>query len=317
MSKNKGLVGMAVVCWAVLLWSGCAPTHHAAVEADLGQPSSSGALLEVASQPGPLRVRRVLAADWTVERGGLINLDHPRAVEAGLEDGPEPIQIYFYVLEHPTRGTFLVDTGVAASFRDPETAPVSWLIASAMNMEALQVRQDTASWLKAQGQAPQGIFLTHLHMDHVMGLPDLPAQVPIYVGAHEHEDSRAMYMATRGSLDEWLEAFGPLRQWAFSPDPDGALEAVVDVFGDASLFAIHVPGHTEGSTAFVARTPEGPVLIAGDASHTAWGWDHLVEPGSFNGDGPRSARSLRQLHDLADRLPEVHVFPGHQSLARD
>jgi glyoxylase-like metal-dependent hydrolase (beta-lactamase superfamily II) len=87
------------------------------------------------------------------------------------------------------------------------------------------------------------------------------------------------------------------------------------VFGDGSLFALHVPGHTRGSLAFLARTPRGPVLLVGDACHTAWGWKNGVEPGEFSTDGPRSAESLARLLDLARRHPSIDVRLGHQPLA--
>jgi glyoxylase-like metal-dependent hydrolase (beta-lactamase superfamily II) len=89
---------------------------------------------------------------------------------------------------------------------------------------------------------------------------------------------------------------------------------VLDVFGDGSLFALHVPGHTRGSTAFLARTLAGPKLLTGDACHTAWGWVHGVEPGSFSTDGPRSVGSLAALRALAAEHPEIEVHLGHQSL---
>jgi glyoxylase-like metal-dependent hydrolase (beta-lactamase superfamily II) len=109
-----------------------------------------------------------------------------------------------------------------------------------------------------------------------------------------------------------LEGKGPLHEWAFVRDPSGRFAGVVDVFGDESVFAIHVPGHTPGSTAFLVRTPTGPELITGDVSHTRWGWEHRVEPGTFTMDGPRSVTSLAQLATLAHDLPGIVVHLGHQ-----
>lgn len=89
---------------------------------------------------------------------------------------------------------------------------------------------------------------------------------------------------------------------------------VIDVFGDRSVFAIHSPGHTPGSTAYLVQSTTGVQLILGDATHTRWGWENGVEPGSFSADMPQSADSLAWLVQLARDMPGISVHPGHQSL---
>ena len=106
-----------------------------------------------------------------------------------------------------------------------------------------------------------------------------------------------------------------IREWPFEGDESGTFEGVLDVFGDGSLFAILVPGHTTGSTAYLARTPDGPVLLTGDVSHTAWGWEHGVAPGSFTEDHEANAESLKRLRALVARHPGIDVRLGHQPLA--
>ena len=97
-------------------------------------------------------------------------------------------------------------------------------------------------------------------------------------------------------------------------DPDGAFDGVVDVFGDRSFYALYVPGHSAGSTAYLARTTKGPVLLVGDACHTRFGWENGVEPGDFSADRERSARSLARLKKLVEAHPEIEVRLGHQAL---
>ena len=302
--------------FSALLWLGglaCAASHHPTQPADLGSASASHAMLAVIPQPGPVVFESVKAADWVVARSGLINLDHPKARSAGLEDGDEAIGICFHVLRHPRFGTFIVDTGVESGFRDPDgNSRVSFLVESAMRTSDLEIHITTREWLASQSEPLAGVFLTHLHLDHVMGLPDVPSSTPVYVGPGESSVSQFLNLFSRGTIDRMLEASGPLREWSYAGDPDGRFTAVVDIFGDASVWAIHVPGHSPGSTAYLIRTPTGPKLLVGDASHTRWGWENGVEPGTFSVDAPRSALSLAVLRELAQEFPQLEVYLGHQ-----
>ena len=295
---------------------GCAASHHATEPADLGSVSSSDEMFARIADPGPVRFEKVVAADWVVERSGLLNLDHEKARAAGLEDGQENIQIYFYVLRHPRFGVFLVDSGVETGFRSPEGSErVGAIVKAAMGTENLRVRTTTREWLDENELELAGVFLTHIHLDHIMGVPDLSA-TPVYTGPGETTVRSLLNPFSRGTTDRLLEGTGPLREWRFEPDAAGRFSGVIDVFGDGSVYAIHVPGHTPGSTAFLVRTPDGPKLLVGDASHTRWGWENGVEPGSFSLDQPASAVSLAKLLSLTEEFPELEVHLGHQSLQR-
>ena len=99
-------------------------------------------------------------------------------------------------------------------------------------------------------------------------------------------------------------------------EPNGVFAGVLDIFNDRSVWALRVPGHTPGCTAYLVRTPDGPVLLVGDACHTAWGWENGVEPGSFSHDKPASAKSLAMLQALVERHPEIDVRLGHQPFTK-
>jgi N-acyl homoserine lactone hydrolase len=291
----------------------CAATGHETHVSALGVPRSSSAMEAHLDEPGAVDLETVAAADWAVPLSGLINLDNPKARAAGLVDHDEPIQIYFHALRHPARGTFIVDTGVERALRDdPGSSAMSGLIRWQMKFDHLVVHADTASWLAAQKQPLAGVFFTHLHVDHIAGLRDVPITVPLYTGAGEAGDSKLLNMFVRGSTNTALEGRASLQEWPSQKDPDGRFEAVTDVFGDEMVWAIRVPGHTSGSTAYLVRTPKGPVLMTGDACHTRWGWDNGVEPGTFSSDIEASKRSLTALRSLVARHPTISVRLGHQ-----
>jgi N-acyl homoserine lactone hydrolase len=311
MLRRSGLLLIGAVTIAAL--SACTQTTHPTKPADLGRPISSAAMESLIDQPGPIELKTIVGADWTADLSGLLNLNDPKAVQAGLKDREESIQIYAYLVRHPTRGFFMVDTGVSKRLvEDPAGLGVGWVLRHFAHIEKMQVRQDTLSVIKSEGAPLKGVFMTHLHLDHISGMPDVPKDVPIYTGPGEPEYSNFENMFVQGMEDRFFEGRSALQEFQFSKDPDGKLDGVIDVFGDGSFFAIQSPGHTPGSLAFVARTPTGPVLLTGDTCHTRWGWDHGVEPGTFIDDREHNRKNLLALKALSERHPKTIVKLGHQ-----
>jgi glyoxylase-like metal-dependent hydrolase (beta-lactamase superfamily II) len=185
-----------------------------------------------------------------------------------------------------------------------------------MGVDKVVVRTDTASWLAAQNEPLKGVFLTHLHPDHISGLRDVPASAVVYTGPGESATRHVTNVIVKPITDKAMEGKGAFNEWQFPREANGAFEGVVDVFGDETVWALSVPGHTAGSTAYLARTPNGPVLFTGDACHTTWGWDHDVEPGSFSDDGPKSRVSLDRLESFVSKHPSIDVRVGHQVRGR-
>ncbi len=298
-------------------FAGCRQTGHPFETAAAGVARSTSSLEAVIDLPGTVTVETVVGADWVVDRSGLVNLDHPAAKAAGLTDGDEPIKIFFHAIRHPARGLFLVDSGVERAFRDaPKRAVIRGMTSKLAHVEKMTTHTLTGPWIVEQREPVRGVFLTHLHLDHVLGLRDVSSSATVYVGPGDAMMRSFENLFISSIFDEALEGKGPLEEWAFRPDSDGAFAGVLDIFGDGSLWALWVPGHTPGSTAYVARTPSGPVLLTGDACHTAWGWEHGVEPGSFSVDRSKSAESLARLRSLVARHPAIDVRLGHQELAR-
>lgn len=296
--------------------AGCSATTHPVTASSLGFPRTSAELEAWADVPGPVTVETVVGAEWEVPRGGLIDLDDPKAEAAGLTDDPEPVQVAFHALRHPTRGLYLVDTGAERALRDaPDEAAVRGIVADYAGVEKMKIVHDTHGWIAQQHEPVRGVFLTHLHIDHISGLRDVPASARVFVGPGDSTERGLLQIFLQGVADDALEGKPPIEEWRFAAEPEGTFDAVIDVFGDRSLWALHVPGHTPGSTAYLARTPSGPVLMVGDACHTAWGWKNQVPPGTFSDDIPQSRVSLAKLERFVERHPGTRVKLGHQGLS--
>jgi N-acyl homoserine lactone hydrolase len=235
--------------------SGCVVTSHPTQLAALGQSRSSSEFEAVIDKPGPITFEKIKAADWISPLSGLLNLKHPKSKTAGLKNKDEPIQINFYALRHPTRGLFLVDTGVHQAERQGnKNSLLSGLVGKAIKAEKIKIHMDTATWLANNKEKVAGVFLTHLHVDHILGFPDIPKGMPIYVGPGEASARQLQNIFVQGITNKALEGHAPVEQLRFEPDSEGRFAGVSDIFGDGSVWALYVPGHTLGSISIVART---------------------------------------------------------------
>lgn len=303
-------VATILVC---LCMSACTSSTHPTQAGTLGQAINSTQMEAVLDQPGELELETINSADWRVDLSGLLNLEHPKAISAGLRNREEPIQVFAHVVHHPKFGYFLIDTGVSEKVvNNPEVAGISWLMRHGMHLEKMKLHRSTANIIQSLPQALSGVWLTHLHIDHIIGMPDIAANVPVYAGPRETEESYWLNAFVRSTTDRLLENKSPLQVWQFKADTAARFEGVIDIFGDGSAFALHVPGHTAGSIAYVLRTKQGAVLLTGDTSHTRWGWENGVEPGDFTRHHPNNLASLDKLKALVARHPAMQVRLGHQ-----
>lgn len=250
----------------------------------------------------------VNSAGWEANLSGLLDLSDPAA--AALADQKVPIVLPVHVLVHPSRGAWVVDTGIDADLAAGGRGPARGLLT--LLAGGIEPRASLASIAARQPAPLSGVLVTHLHVDHVLGLADVAPDVPVYIGAGETHARKVSYAFTRRTYNATLRGHAPLQAWDFSGAPviDGV--PVIDVLGDGSLWALAVPGHTVGSTAFLANTTSGPMLFTGDCSHTLWGWEHGVIPGGFTEDPDGNRRSLAALKRLVAAHPEIRVWVGHE-----
>lgn len=305
-----GLMRKSVACLWVLI-AGCEASSVTLEDAQLGRPVSRECLLAAASRTGPVKVTKWTAARWEVPLSGVLNLGHPKVAKARIEDRSEPIELFVYTLEHPVHGVYMIDSGVSELLNEPTRHPLlSKPVVMVMNLDKFESILTTSDIARDTGTV-HGVFLTHIHLDHILGLTDLARDTPIFIGPGDARYKHWQNAVLRGSTDRLLQTQGLLREWDFSESH------ILDVFDDGTVFAIHSPGHTPGTTAYLVISTDGPQLMIGDATHTRWGWENGVEPGTYSYDIPASVESLAWLRSLADELPALKVHPGHQHAIDD
>ena len=117
--------------------------------------------------------------------------------------------------------------------------------------------------LAAERVRPVGIWLTHAHIDHVLGVPRLKAETgaPVYL----HQADRVLY----DHVPEQAFAFGMHAEPLPAPDRDLFRGDELRV-GGLAFRVRHAPGHSPGSVVFEGEGVafDGDVLFQGSIGRT-------------------------------------------------
>lgn len=157
--------------------------------------------------------------------------------------------------------------------------------------------------LEELGRSPadiKHIVITHYHLDHVGGLPEIQEYVSARTGVHLAE---APHIESDGPLPNpfqhpWLARIcEPYLRWN---DPGAARVDVVLDDGDelsalGGMRVVHAPGHTAGSISL--HFPNRGLLLVGDAMQFKFG--RLMLPSRlFTQDMEAASASVQKLADL-------------------
>jgi N-acyl homoserine lactone hydrolase len=220
---------------------------------------------------------------------------------------PRPINAY--VIEH-ANGLLLFDTGQdRASVTDDAYFPsgLTGLLYDRLARFHIGEEETLAARLATLGYAPADVdtaILSHLHQDHMGGLPELRGADLLVAEAEWTELSRPA-PEPRGFLRKHIQLPGLRRhQIGFEPTHDSALAPFtesLDVMGDGSLSLL------------IRRRTRSPLLLVGDLSYGA----DLLERRQLPGVGARRhlAQATRKVLALQQRMPDLVVLPAHDPTA--
>lgn len=157
-----------------------------------------------------------------------------------------------------------------------------------------RIRQE----IEEAGVIVTAILLTHVHFDHILAVQELQSvlQAPLLV---PQEDVPALTNPYRSLVSLVF----PGRRYALQADRE-LRDGDEVTAGQLSLRVLHTPGHTPGSSCYLAEEllVTGDTLFAGGAGRTDF-------PG---GDEEALAHSLRRLAALP---ADYTVLPGHDALS--
>jgi N-acyl homoserine lactone hydrolase len=230
--------------------------------------------------------------------------------------GPRPINAY--VIEHAD-GLVLFDTGQdRASVTDAGYLPkgLAGLLNRRLARFDIAPDQTLAAQLASIGYDIADVHtavLSHLHVDHVGGLPGL-THASIVTSRAERQTLDRPLAQLNGLMRDRILLPG-LRWQLITPQPtdDPSLApftAAHDLCGDGSLILLPTPGHTPGSLSLLVRRPGSPpLLMVGDLTFEVDLMEHEHVPGI--GQHRQLRDSTRKINMIRARYPDLVVLAAH------
>lgn len=177
--------------------------------------------------------------------------------------------------------------------------------------------QNLPAQMKAAGLDPGKVgwvIVSHLHVDHA-GTMDAFPNATVIVDKREWEFWREKQNKDPDPHLVDPRQYGNLKLMLvdLSTAPAfGAFDHGLDLFGDGSLVIVDLSGHTAGSIGAWANLPEGPALLAGDATWVLDNHEDFALPMKAHiFDVPSYIRRLHEMKDMQEAAPRLVIYPGH------
>jgi glyoxylase-like metal-dependent hydrolase (beta-lactamase superfamily II) len=221
-----------------------------------------------------------------------------------------------FLIEHPSAGRILVDTGFHPSVAVDPKQNLGRLNARAFK-PTLTAADAVPAQLRARGidQSDVGtVLMTHLHSDHASGMSEFPGATFLF-SLEEWEAATttprpAFHGYVRRQFDHAFEYRTVDFEHGAYVDSFATFGRAVDVFGDGSVRLVYTPGHTFGHMSVVVRLSGREALIAGDAIYSRRTLETGHKPYRME-DEHLFERSLREIQLYAEQTPDALIVPGH------
>jgi glyoxylase-like metal-dependent hydrolase (beta-lactamase superfamily II) len=204
---------------------------------------------------------------YVLDCGKIIARDVSAFFSPGVDKGVEvELADSCYLIQHPTKGTLLWDTGLSDTLHDMEKGMES----DGFNFS---MPKTVKSQIKRIGIKPSEITylaFSHLHPDHTgnakyFSKPTWLVQTIDYDVAFTKEAEK--------------QGYTPADYNHLKKVPVVKLNGDYDVFGDGSVVIFLTPGHTSGHQSLFVDLPKtGPTILSGDLYHFKKNRENYVIP---------------------------------------
>ncbi|MEI8390432.1 MAG: MBL fold metallo-hydrolase [bacterium] len=240
----------------------------------------------------------------------------------------KPVKFYatFVLIEHPEKGLILFDTGYSERFYT-ETKNFPFNIYAKITPVYFKEENSAVFQLKQLGINPNDIkliILSHFHADHIGGVKDFPnAEFLCFKSAYEEIKGKKTLAAMKkgflpgllpGDFESRLKFADSLNKINISEEYS-PFETGFDVFGDRSLIAVDVSGHSEGQLGLFISTGENTYFLVADACWLSKSYKEFILPHPI-ADIAFSCKkeylnTLKKLHELSKKRPDINIMPSH------
>jgi N-acyl homoserine lactone hydrolase len=219
-----------------------------------------------------------------------------------------------FLLEHPSAGPILIDTGFHASVAVDPKQNLGPVIGRLYRVE-MEPEQAIAAQLRGLGMEPRDIgvvVMTHLHVDHASAISDF-TEATYVLGQGEWAAFHAPRPTLSGYVRKHVAHAVEYREVKYdgpSIDSYATFGRSFDLFGDGSVRVVHTPGHTPGHQSVVLRLKEREALLAGDAVYFLETLEN-ERRGLFLDDEHNWRRSVREIQLYRRENPGALIIPCH------
>src|SRR5947209_8149446 len=250
-------------------------------------------------------------------RCGSITIPELIAVRGAFSLAPRVISHSAVLIRHP-QALFLYDSGLSSDIHMYLADQTLFFRKTLANFRLEQSLGSHLTERRIGGSDLDFAVLSHLHWDHVSGIPDIPG-VLLRINRVEYIAARLGLLDANGGLVRRLMGDNPIEFFdCVGPAYEG-FRSSLDLFGDGSVVLVPLPGHTAGNTGMFINRSNGPrVFLLGDA---AWVSQNYLRPATMHpfmwslvtADDATARQTLVELHHFALQYPEVILVAMHDA----